>query len=120
MFGLLQDLHSVHQLIDQTGSSCHMVFGAATVTTSMTALCFQVAYAKLGRRIEKPSPNWAWLFNSTPLHLGYTLLACFAFGFVHFIGLGVAVSIAAAKCMVTDTFDYEVAAKPTKESRLED
>eukprot|EP00415_Alexandrium_ostenfeldii_P004128 UN4128 len=115
MYSELQDLRHVGVLFDRATVACGAFFAASLVCISITTLSFRGLYASLKDRMEPPSGKWKYLFSLTFLHWAYTFIAGTAFAAVYCTGLAASVWIAAVKVLLTGTFEYEVAAKPTKE-----
>jgi len=118
MYFALQDLRHVGQLFDRSTVACGAFFLASLISIAITTLSFQVVYAGLKDRIEPASSCWQRLFSSRIFHWAYTFVACVAFAAVYCSGLAAAVWIAAIKVLLSGTFEYEVAAKPTKDTHL--
>mmetsp|Transcript_43665 Transcript_43665/g.79656 ORF Transcript_43665/g.79656 Transcript_43665/m.79656 type:complete len:871 (-) Transcript_43665:104-2716(-) len=83
------------------------------------AVKFQGIYDTLKEQIEPVSSGktyWRSLFSRDCTHVLY-LIVCLVFvGPFYFPLIGVATWLAAFKCMVSKTFDYEVALKPTSKA----
>jgi len=78
---------------------------------ALVSLLFLATYHLVQTRIEGQA------FSSPIIHMGYLIVSFTVFGPVFFFALGVAVWIAAIKTMVSHSFEYEVAAKPTLEQQ---
>mmetsp|Transcript_47218 Transcript_47218/g.134717 ORF Transcript_47218/g.134717 Transcript_47218/m.134717 type:complete len:294 (+) Transcript_47218:3-884(+) len=119
MYFLLQDVRLVGNLFDRSSSVCGLFFGVSLMSMAIITLTFQVIYSGLKDMIEPASSRWQRLFTYPVIHWAYTFISCVIFSVVVFTGLAAAVWIAAIKVLTSRTFEYEVAAKPTKDSRLD-
>jgi len=80
------------------------------------AIKFQGIYDTLKEHIEPVIAEkeiWRFLFKKDITHIFYLIMCLVFVGPFYFPLIGVATWLAAFKCMVTKTFDYEVALKPT-------
>jgi len=114
----LQDMRHIGNLFDRSTVACGLFFGASLISIAVTTLAFQVVYSCVKERMEPPTSAWQRLFSFKPIHWVYTFAACAIFAVVYCAGLAIAIWIAAIKVLFTSSFEYEVAAKPTKENRL--
>jgi hypothetical protein len=106
-------------LFERTFFATSMFAVSSFSLTFIVTLSYQALYRIMRSHLEKPTSEWyAWMFDNMLAHTCMTaacLIFCAPF---YFIGLAYAVWVAALKLLHTRTFVYEVAAKPTKESRL--
>mmetsp|Transcript_69405 Transcript_69405/g.192101 ORF Transcript_69405/g.192101 Transcript_69405/m.192101 type:complete len:285 (-) Transcript_69405:41-895(-) len=117
MHHTLSPFRSLDELFRWTASACSVLFFAATISTALTVAVFQVATETVQKRMD-PEKAEPFVFRNRGLHFFYLLSSCMIFGMFHVLGMGIAMSSAAIKLVTSTTFDYEVAAKPTKEARL--
>mmetsp|Transcript_114822 Transcript_114822/g.356643 ORF Transcript_114822/g.356643 Transcript_114822/m.356643 type:complete len:179 (-) Transcript_114822:8-544(-) len=118
MYFVLSDVRHIGQLFDRSTVAASLFFTASLINIAITTLSFQVVYHHIKDRMEPPAGTWEKLFSFKIFHWLYTFAACVAFAAIYCTGLATAVWIAAIKVLVSKTFEYEVAAKPTKDMHL--
>mmetsp|Transcript_85868 Transcript_85868/g.208026 ORF Transcript_85868/g.208026 Transcript_85868/m.208026 type:complete len:127 (-) Transcript_85868:47-427(-) len=118
MYFALQDLRHIGLLFDRAAVACGAFLGSSVVSIVIMTLSFQVLYASLKDRMEPTSSSGKHLFSLAIVHWAYTFAAAILFAAVYCTGLAVTVWIAAVKVLLSPTFVYEVAAKPTKDLHL--
>lgn len=118
MICFLGNIRHIQELFERSKVACSLFMGASLITLFITTISFQVVYANLKDRIEPPRKGFKWLFEYRVIHWLYSFIACTLFSIVYCVGLGTCIWIAAVKVLFHSSFHYEVAAKPTKDSRL--
>jgi hypothetical protein len=92
------------------------IFTMVAAFFSMTMIFnFLLVYSQVKNRMEKAHELSTWFFQGPCTHALLLLVNFLIAGPIFFFALAVGVWIAAFKMLFTQKFDYEVAAKPTKE-----
>merc|ERR1719478_842482 len=104
-------------LFDRTFFATTMFGIASFLTMFIVTIVFQLIYRSMRGRLEKPKEQYHWMFESAFFHWIMTAGSFVICGPFFFLGLAVAVWIAAASILVNKSFHYEVASKPTKALR---
>jgi hypothetical protein len=117
MLALMGRARGIEGLFERTFFATSMFGVASVIMMSIVTLIFQVVYHILRERLEKPKSEWAWMFSSYFWHWLMTALSFLICGPVFFLGLAYSVWLAALKMIISRSFTYEVASKPTKEMR---
>jgi len=112
MFVLIPESRHVNMLVDRTGHLLGTFTTCWMISIILVTLLFNWLYMIMADRMD--GERWKsgiaqWIYS----------LACFLiFGPFYFLGLGFAIWKAAIEVLKTQTFEYEVAAKPTANKHL--
>jgi len=97
-------------------------YGLLTVVTAMFMLLVPFLFVNFHGHVkdslEKETGTRSFVFRNGVVHWLYAASCFLVFGIFYFFGLGICVWMAAVRMITTQTFEYEVAAKPTAKNRL--
>lgn len=112
MFVLIPESRHVNMLVDRTGQLLGTFTTCWVISIILVTLLFNWCYMLLANRMD--GEPW----KSSIAQWIYSVMCFVIFGPFYFLGLGFAIWKAAIEVLVTQTFEYEVAAKPTSGRHL--
>jgi len=90
-------------------------FGCTVLFFLCSMFLFLKVYGLVKARVEPPASR-NWLYRYSVLHGAYLVFCFVVMSVVYFTALGICVMRAAASTMISTTFIYEVASKPSRPS----
>lgn len=111
---MLGDFRGISELFDRSGFAISVFIATNMIFAAIVTLNFQVMYQACKDRIEPAVGPSKKLFAMIISHWIYTFVAFVVFSPFYCFGLASCIWIAAIKVLTLSSFEYEVAAKPTK------
>jgi hypothetical protein len=108
----------VENLLGQSRYVPNVLFTGTSVCTFVMTVLWMVLYNHVKKDIEPPTDDQRWWFSNRVVHWLYVVISFQVYGLVYFTCLALATWKAAWGCLTLSSFEYEVASKPTKASRL--